>query len=242
MQRTFATPTPVGFSVQLPAGEIVITTTDAATSVISVDGPRAEVFTVGQQGRSLTLAPPAHRLFQDLEPHLVRVSLPRGSSVAARLAQTQLQLIGTFTNVRAQSTSGDITVAAVTEAAAVTSESGMISIAAASGSAMLRSESGPIEVETMSGVLRVRSRDGDLRVAQLLHGVVTAHTVTGSIRVGVPAGMPAWTDVASTLGDVVNAAAKVGPPQAQQEFVELYARTHSGRIVIFGADPVRPQP
>jgi DUF4097 and DUF4098 domain-containing protein YvlB len=61
-------------------------------------------------------------------------------------------------------------------------------------------------------------------------GQLTAKNVSGDIRVGVPAGVPVWTDITSLTGSVRSNLEGVGEPEEGQDFIELRARTVSGDV------------
>jgi hypothetical protein len=63
-------------------------------------------------------------------------------------------------------------------------------------------------------------------------GQLTAKNVSGDIKIGVPAGIPVWTDITSTTGSVRSNLEGAGQPQDGQDFIELRARTVSGDIYL----------
>ena len=65
---------------------------------------------------------------------------------------------------------------------------------------------------------------------RMRRGQLTAKNVSGDIRVGVPAGVPVWTDITSLTGSVRSNLEGAGEPEEGQDFIELRARTVSGDV------------
>ena len=61
-------------------------------------------------------------------------------------------------------------------------------------------------------------------------GQLQAKNVSGDIRVGIPAGVPVWTDVSSVTGEVTSTLEAAGRPDEGQDYVELRAKTVSGDV------------
>ena len=116
---------------------------------------------------------------------------------------------------------------------------GPASVATGSGDVQVTTARGPLQVKSGSGDLRVReafedvalsTASGDLAVDRLQRGQVVAKNVSGDIRVGIPGGVPVWTDISSMTGSVRSNLDGVGEPSEGQEFIELRAKTVSGDI------------
>jgi DUF4097 and DUF4098 domain-containing protein YvlB len=149
---------------------------------------------------------------------------------------------------RLETGSGDITVDVVRGRLQVKSGSGDVTldrvhapvqVATGSGDVVVVSADGPVTVKSGSGDARVRETHRDVSlttasgdvVVDLAHrGQVSAHNVSGDIRVGVPAGLPVWTDVTTMSGHVRSDLEGAGEPAEGQDFLELRARTVSGDV------------
>ena len=55
---------------------------------------------------------------------------------------------------------------------------------------------------------------------------------SGDVKVGVPAGVPVWTDVSTITGDIRSSLQSAGEPTEGADHVELRAKTVSGDIVV----------
>ena len=74
---------------------------------------------------------------------------------------------------------------------------------------------------------------GDLVIGTANRGRVTAKGASGDVHVGVPAGVPVWTDV-STVSGRIRSEPRPAPasPRTGADYVELRAKTVSGDIVL----------
>ena len=54
----------------------------------------------------------------------------------------------------------------------------------------------------------------------------------GDVQIGVPAGLPVWTDITTVSGDIRSGLEGVGQPEEGADHIELRAKTVSGDIVL----------
>jgi DUF4097 and DUF4098 domain-containing protein YvlB len=146
--------------------------------------------------------------------------------------------------------SGDVSATVAGGALRVTCGSGDVQLDRVSGRTEVATGSGDVLVGSSSDALRVKSGSGDLRVREALddvalstasgdlvverfgRGRLTAKNVSGDVAVGVPAGVPVWTDVSTTTGRVRSTLTGAGTPEPDQDFVELRATTVSGDVTL----------
>ena len=193
-------------------------------------------------------------------PHDSRVSTKLGSAdlrVVGRLGETALKsgsgdmTLGELTGqAYVETGSGDVTVDVVGGPLHVKSGSGDVTVGVAtapvtvstgSGDVRVDRTSAPVEARSGSGDLVVReagtdvalsTASGDLVVGSVTSGAVTARNVSGDVRVGIPAGIPVWTDISSMTGSVRSSLQGAGEPADGQAYVELRAKTVSGDIAL----------
>ena len=103
----------------------------------------------------------------------------------------------------------------------VTSAHEALSVKSGSGDPRIREALEDVVLNTASG---------ELVVDRMRRGQLTAKNVSGDIRVGVPAGVPVWTDITSLTGSVRSNLEGAGEPEEGQDFIELRARTVSGDV------------
>lgn len=144
--------------------------------------------------------------------------------------------------------SGDITVDEVTADLTAKAGSGDVRIGLMGGSAVVATGSGDVTVERAQGEVAVKTGSGDVRVGEsheevsvttgsgsltvlrALRGRVFAKTASGSVQLGVPPGLPVWTDISTVSGHVRSDLEGVGEPGEGAERLEVHARTVSGGV------------
>jgi DUF4097 and DUF4098 domain-containing protein YvlB len=179
----------------------------------------ADLRAMGRLGQSLLRSGSGDLAIEDVDGDLA-VETGSGDFGAERVSG----------DLRVKSGSGDVTVERV---------DGSVSVSTGSGDVEVETAGGPVEVRSGSGDLRVREalRDvalstasGDLLVDRMHRGQLAAKNVSGDISVGIPAGIPVWTDITSMTGTVQSNLEGAGEPDEGQEYIELRAKTVSGDI------------
>ena len=106
---------------------------------------------------------------------------------------------------------------------------------------LINNASEPVQVKSGSGDMRVRHAEqdvalstasGDLVIDEMHRGQLAAKNVSGDIRVGIPAGIPVWTDISSMTGSVRSDLEGAGEPAEGQDFIEVRAKTISGDVFL----------
>ncbi len=270
MQHIFDTPGPASVYVEIGSGDVDVRAEDTAQTVVDVDGRHADEVNVERQGGQIVvLAPRRTGFFGSNDGLRVRISLPTGSELAAKLSSAEVRATGRLATAQVRTGSGDVRLAEVAEEALVETGSGDVEIGTV-GDLRVKSGSGDVEVAHLgagctistgsgdvvvdeavglvraksgSGSLRVRTpqggvelgtASGDLYVDRVHRGQVAAKNVSGDIHVGVPAGIPVWTDLTCLSGSVSSSLQGAGRPAEDQDYVELRARTVSGDIRLEG--------
>lgn len=133
-------------------------------------------------------------------------------------------------SVRIKSGSGDVNAGRFGADASISTGSGDVEIGIAREGVQVKSGSGDMRVrEAMDGVA-LSTASGELVVDALRRGELKASNVSGDIRVGIPGGIPVWTDVSTVTGRVRSSLVGAGQPEEGQDFIELRAKTVSGDI------------
>lgn len=128
--------------------------------------------------------------------------------------------------------SGTITIDRLEGPSQISTGSGDIEVAYSGAPLSVKSGSGDLKVHDATGDLALSSASGDLLVDRFPAGKLTAKNASGDIRVGIPAGVPVWTDVSSVTGRVKSSLEGAGQPTEGQEYVELRAKTVSGDVLL----------
>ena len=138
--------------------------------------------------------------------------------------------IGSAAELQVRSGSGQVTVERLGGAAQISTGSGDVLVGTALEALSVKSGSGDLRVREVTGDVTLTTASGDLVVDRLLRGALNAKNASGDVVVGVPAGIPVWTDVSTVSGSVRSSLQGAGEPAEGQEFVELRAKTVSGDI------------
>jgi DUF4097 and DUF4098 domain-containing protein YvlB len=226
---------------------------------VSVEQRGDTIAVVGLQGRHGFFGSALRRLsVQVTTPHDSSLVAKLGSAdvrVEGRLGETTVQ--SGSGDVRIAELAGEATIATGSGDVHVDTVGGALQVKCGSGDVSLDEVDGPVQVSTGSGdvvittarrPVAVKSGSGDMRVREalgdvllstasgdlvvdLMHrGQLAAKNVSGDITVGVPAGVPVWTDVSSTTGSIRSTLQSNGAPDEGQDHIELRARTISGDV------------
>ena len=110
--------------------------------------------------------------------------------------------------------------------------SGDVEIDHTSGSASLKSGSGDLRVSQADGDLSVATGSGDIVVHRLNRGKFSVKSGSGNVAVGIPSGVPVWTDISTSSGTLQSDLASTGAPEEGQDYVELRLKSASGDITL----------
>ncbi len=132
--------------------------------------------------------------------------------------------------LRAKSGSGDISVGTTGAAAGISTGSGDVRIKQTHAPVVLKTGSGDLRVDRAEDDVQLSSGSGDLSVGLINRGALQAKNATGDVSVGVPAGIPIWTDVSSVTGQISSNLQGGGQPAAGEDHLELRISTVSGDV------------
>ncbi|MGD9960067.1 DUF4097 family beta strand repeat-containing protein [Nocardioides sp.] len=139
------------------------------------------------------------------------------------------QILG---ETRIKSGSGDVIVQRAGGACAVSTGSGDVKVTHSSGPLVVKTGSGDLRVATADGDVSMSTGSGDAVVDRLTRGNFTVKGASGDVAVGVPQGVPVWTDITSVSGQVHSNLVGAGTPTDGQEHIELRAKTVSGDVIL----------
>lgn len=133
-------------------------------------------------------------------------------------------------DLRVKSGSGSVTVGRVEGTTVLTSGSGRIAIGSAHDETVAKTGSGDVRIGETTHSVSVTSGSGDLEVGTASRGRVRAKSASGDVLVGVPAGVPVWTDISCVTGSIHSTLEGAGAPDEGQDHVEIRATTVSGDV------------
>lgn len=135
-------------------------------------------------------------------------------------------------HLRVKTGSGSVHVGRVAGPTALVTGSGRISVDTAVDQTVTKTGSGDVRIGQTSTDVSLRSGSGDLDIGSATRGVLKAKTASGSVQVGVPAGIPVWTDITSVSGDLRSNLQGAGQPGPGQDHLEIRATTVSGDVTL----------
>jgi hypothetical protein len=135
-------------------------------------------------------------------------------------------------DLRVKSGSGDVKIGTAGGSVGISTGSGDVTIGTTSAAAVLKTGSGDLTVERAETDLNLSTASGDLDVRRFSRGGLRAKSASGDVRVGIPRGVPVWTDITSVSGRVGSDLEPTGKPAEGQEHVEVRATTVSGDVLL----------
>ena len=134
--------------------------------------------------------------------------------------------------LRIKSGSGEVRVRHAESAVAVSTGSGSVEIGTSNGPAAVKTGSGDLRVIDANTDVSLVTGSGDLLVGTAHRGRFTMKGASGDVKIGIPAGLPVWTDISTLSGSIRSDLASAGEPAEGADHVELRAKTVSGDIVL----------
>jgi DUF4097 and DUF4098 domain-containing protein YvlB len=134
--------------------------------------------------------------------------------------------------LRVKSGSGDVRLVYAGGALRVSTGSGDVEIGTSAAPAVIKTGSGDLSVTEARDDVAMTTGSGDFVVRSAARGRLSAKGASGDVRVGVPAGVPVWTDISTVSGRIRSGLQGVGEPEEGADHVELRAKTVSGDIVL----------
>jgi DUF4097 and DUF4098 domain-containing protein YvlB len=134
--------------------------------------------------------------------------------------------------LRVKSGSGGVRVGHAESAVAASTGSGDVEIGTSNGPAAVKTGSGDLKVIDANTDVSLVTGSGDLLVGTAHRGRFTMKGASGDVHIGIPAGLPVWTDVSTLSGSIRSNLESAGEPVEGADHVELRAKTVSGDIVL----------
>ncbi len=233
--------------VRVKSGHIEVTTGPEGTIRVEAETGDPK-FAVEQAGDRIYIASDRNAGWLSARRANVVVTVPEETDVSVETASAKVDCEGRLGNVDAKTASGDVGLEYV-ESAMVKTASGDvragrvdrdIKVSSASGDASVEhcergvfsTASGDVRLETATDSVSVSTASGDLNVGRFTGGRVSFKSMSGSARIGVPAGTRVDLD-ATTLSGKLNLPKPSGesaPPTERQ--MRIKAKLVSGDLTI----------
>jgi DUF4097 and DUF4098 domain-containing protein YvlB len=144
----------------------------------------------------------------------------------------QIRIDDVHGDLRIKSGSGDVEIGEAGGTAAVSTGSGDVQIDTTRGTTVVKTGSGDLLLGSAHDDTSFSTGSGDATVDRVERGRITVKGASGDVSIGVPAGVPVWTDITTVTGAIRSDLQGAGQPQEGQDHVEVRAKTVSGDIVL----------
>ena len=134
--------------------------------------------------------------------------------------------------LRIKSGSGDVSLRHAEGAVAVSTGSGDVVLGTANGPAAVKTGSGDLKIDVANTDVSMTTGSGDLLVGAARRGRFTVKGASGDVHIGIPAGVPVWTDISTISGSIRSSLDGAGEPEQGADHIELRAKTVSGDVVL----------
>jgi len=245
------------FEINVASGSVRIANGDPGVARLSIDASDADAVEISQVGDVVSVRQQTRWTLRGRPVH-VALWIPLGSDVTVDSASAEIHLRGTFNAVRLRSASGDLDVDRVARLEAGTA-SGAVRLVECTGSAVINSASGDVvlgrvggelggthasgdvQVEEVGGSIDVGTVSGDVTIRRCFGDDIAIKTVSGDVRIGLPAGVRVHPEITTLSGRTTlpspagsPAGSSTGSPvdAGSRREVRLRLRTVSGNIRI----------
>lgn len=134
--------------------------------------------------------------------------------------------------LKVKSGSGDVAVHETLGPAVVSTGSGDVRLGATHAPVVVKTGSGSLGIAEAESDISMTTGSGDLSVTRTHRGRVTVKGASGDVAIGIPAGVPVWTDISTISGDIRSDLPSTGEPREGADHVEVRAKTASGDVVL----------
>ena len=199
----------VVITVELPAGSLLLRAGAPGAVGVSIDSSGADAFEVSQLGDSIEI-----RSGRRGRSARMVIDAPVGSDAEVKGASLDVSARGPLGTLRLRLASGDVVVRSV---------GGRLQAALASGDVSAERVDGDADVQTASGDVRLRQCNGS---------AIAVRTVSGDIRIGLPAGIRVEPELSTLSGRVSLPQSGPAAPDPGRRTVKLRLRSISGDLTI----------
>jgi DUF4097 and DUF4098 domain-containing protein YvlB len=155
-----------------------------------------------------------------------------GAASVVETGSGDIKVDDAHAELKVKSGSGDVRVGHIGGMLAISTGSGDVEIGTSVGAAVVKTGSGDLRVGEAHSDVAMSTGSGDFVVDHARAGRLTAKGASGDVRVGIPAGVPVWTDISTVSGTIHSSLSSAGQPDEGQDHIELRAKTVSGDIVL----------
>lgn len=249
--ETFSVADRVRIEASTTAGEIVVTEGPPRSVRVRVSGSKADEFRIEQRGDVIVVGP-ERGMRRWLGGADIDIEIPAGASVSLAASSGDVIVDAPVAELSVAVASGDVRGGSVAHTAQIKSASGDVSlddvgerldVAVASGTVRIGSVGSDLTVTSASGDVSVdfigesatlKTASGDVSVGRFGGGDIRVTTLSGNVRIGLPARRMLDVDLQTLTGDLRNRLPD-GDGSDPERSVSLRLKTVSGDVTLEGA-------
>lgn len=214
----FKTDGPVSVDIRIAAGKIEIKGGADGEVAVELGGGGASDVSVAQQGSTISVVSNRKNVFIDRNVYAT-ITVPSGSEVRAKVASADLYCdtevshisfnsasgdlrFGETVEVDAKTASGDLRGSSVHERLSFVSASGDLHLGDIHGRADVSTASGDMHVDTVAAETNVSTMSGDIHINEFTGQQLSAKSMSGNVRLGIPEGTRVDLDANSFSGKI----------------------------------------
>jgi len=134
--------------------------------------------------------------------------------------------------IRVRSGSGDVRIDIAHGETSISTGSGDVRIEHSHSPVVVKTGSGDLEIMEAEADVAMSTGSGDTLIRTARRGRISSKGASGDVHVGIPEGVPVWTDITTVTGTVHAGVRGAGEPEEGQPYVEVRATTVSGDVVL----------
>ena len=235
--------------IVVPSGSIQVVVADDGVISVALEANDPDQFEVSCVGNTVSVVQPPKWLIRSRSVRVI-AQVPHGCDVEVRTASGSIELRGALGAVRARTASGDVDAEHVGRLEAHTASgsarvkssdgdasfntaSGSISIGRVDGRMTASLASGNLRAERAGGNVDVGTASGDVTIGRCDGDEIFVKTVSGDIRLGLPAGIRVEPEITTLSGrTTLPEPARTTASSPDRRVVRVRLRSVSGDIRI----------
>jgi hypothetical protein len=234
--------------VAFGAGRVEVIAASPGRLRVSIDARDPDAFDVTRIGDTVTVREGSRRRSRIHRAHIL-VEAPPGCDLTAQVGSADVIVRGSAGVVAVRSASGDldvesasrvefdtgsgdVRVGVVTDDARLSTASGDVTIESVTGSLDACTASGCVTARRVAGSVEIGTASGDVRLEQVAGDALAIKTLSGDIRLGLPAGIRVEPDIATLSGSVTLPTAAPASDAGPRRPVRVRLSSMSGDIRI----------
>lgn len=135
-------------------------------------------------------------------------------------------------DMRVKSGSGDVTISRADAALTVSTGSGDVEVGTCQGPTVVKTGSGDVTLTDTSDDVSLSTGSGELSITTARRGRISIQGASSDVRIGIPEGLPVWTDIATVSGRLRSTVTGAGQPTEGADRLEVRATTVSGDVTL----------